>query len=186
MDDASRGRLDQDQLDWLQNTLSGYQNLDNRIVVMHVPPFDPRNPGDGHAMDEKKADALMSILKKGHVTQIFASHIHGYFHGQWEGIPYWISGGAGARLAGDDPNHYFFHYLQVKADGPHVTAKVIRLHVGSGIGWGRIPYEAKRWLRNWAYFKHVSLALIIALIALLAIHLSALRAWNSSRRSARP
>ena len=49
----------------------------------------------------------MALFKKYKVTHIFAGHIHGYYTGTWDGMPYTITGGAGAQLYGSDPEHVF-------------------------------------------------------------------------------
>jgi hypothetical protein len=54
---------------------------------------------------ESAATELAVLFRKYRVTRIFTSHIHGYFTGQWQGIPYTITGGAGAELVGNDPHH---------------------------------------------------------------------------------
>ena len=67
----------------------------------------------------------MDVLRGHRITHIFCSHIHGYFTGDWEGIPYTISGGAGAPLVGTDPAHFFYHYLKVRVRGGTVTVEPV-------------------------------------------------------------
>ena len=61
------------------------------------------------------------------MTHIFAGHIHGYFAGEWDGVPYTITAGAGAPLYGTDPKHFFHHYLKVTLQGGEVQIKVQRI-----------------------------------------------------------
>jgi hypothetical protein len=48
---------------------------------------------------------LLKLLQKYNVTMVFAGHIHGYFRGEWEGVPYIVTGGAGAELVGLNKEH---------------------------------------------------------------------------------
>ena len=81
---------------------------------MHEPPYDPR-PGHRHAL-EGGAEQLVAILGRHHVSAVFASHIHGYLTDDLDGVPEYITGGAGAEL---DMPESGFHYLlcTVAADG---------------------------------------------------------------------
>ena len=73
------------------------------------------------------ASRLAALFKKYRVTHIFAGHIHSYFTGTWDGVPYTISAGAGAPLYGTDPEHFFYHYLKVNVKGDKVQVQVRRL-----------------------------------------------------------
>jgi hypothetical protein len=61
------------------------------------------------------------------VTHIFAAHIHSYFSGDWNGVPYTITAGAGAPLYGTDPAHFFYHYLKVTLKDGRVQVRVQRV-----------------------------------------------------------
>ena len=77
--------------------------------------------------DIKNAKKLLSILKSGNVTMVFCGHIHGYFKGEWNGVPYIITGGAGAELVGLDPKHYFYHYIKVHVTKESVSYELVKL-----------------------------------------------------------
>ncbi|PLV60109.1 metallophosphoesterase [Thermotoga sp. KOL6] len=121
--------IDAYQLEWLKNELGKSQSWRYRFVFMHVPIFDPRvKKQPGHSMKNlKKAQDLLSLLKKYHVTRVFAGHIHGYFEGEWDGVPYTITGGAGAELFGIDPEHYFYHFIKVHVTPENVSYEIIKL-----------------------------------------------------------
>ncbi len=74
---------------------------------MDVPPFDPRGNGFSECLPEKDKKDLLDLFRRYNVMHAFASHIHGYFAGVCEGISYTITGGAGGRLKGSDPEHFF-------------------------------------------------------------------------------
>ena len=67
------------------------------------------------------------MFKKYRVSHIFAAHIHSFFEGQWDGVPYTITAGAGAKLYGADPQHFFYHYTKVTVKGDRVQTQVHRL-----------------------------------------------------------
>jgi hypothetical protein len=125
-DDASE-KLTDAEAQWLDGELQSARDCANRLVILHVPPFDPRGGGNHHCLDAGSARRLMEILKRGKATRILTGHIHGYYTGDWEGIPFVISGGGGAKLADTDPRHGFFHYLMVRVRGEKVEAEVRRM-----------------------------------------------------------
>jgi 3',5'-cyclic AMP phosphodiesterase CpdA len=122
--DPKRG-LSPEQLQWLEKELQKSQAGKTRLVFLHIPLFDPwgglKHP---HALAPEAADRLLALLKKYQVTRVFAGHIHGYYKGSWDGVPYTISGGAGAPLYGKNPRHVFYHYLGVTIQGGKVQVRV--------------------------------------------------------------
>ncbi|WP_168719613.1 metallophosphoesterase [Thermosulfurimonas marina] len=113
LDDAA-SKLNLKERSWLEGELRKSRDLcDHRLVFLHIPLYDPR-PHEYHCLPEKEAKFLSRVFRDYGVSHVFAGHIHGYFHGNWNGLPYTISGGAGARLYGGDPRHFFYHYLKVK------------------------------------------------------------------------
>lgn len=123
-DNAKEG-LGPEQFRWLEKELKKSQAYKTRLVFLHIPLFDPR-------ADEKKPCALpsaescrlLALLQQYKVTQVFAAHIHSYYAGKWDGLPYVITGGAGAPLYGKDPQHAFYHYLKVTLQGRQVKIEV--------------------------------------------------------------
>ena len=128
-DSTNESGFDRADLQWLKNELSKAQGAEARFVFMHIPPFDPR--GGRAYLPEKDRNDLLDSFKRYRVTHLFASHIHGYFSGLWEGIPYTITGGAGARLQGNDPEHFFHHYTKVRVNNGKVEVVVRHIHAQS-------------------------------------------------------
>lgn len=115
LNNAAKEGLGEAEWIWLREELAKARSASRRLVFLHVPLFDPRRDrAKPHAMPEIPARRLLSLFKEYQVSHVFAGHIHGYYAGEWEGIPYTISGGAGVPLAGSDPRHYFFHYVKVR------------------------------------------------------------------------
>jgi hypothetical protein len=112
---------------WLEDELQKAQASKVRFIFMHVPPFDPRGNGLNKCLPEKDREDLLDLFRRYNITHLFASHIHGYFSGVWEGISYTITGGAGGRLQGDDPEHFFHHYVKVRVNNGNVEIAVRRI-----------------------------------------------------------
>jgi len=119
--------VDEPQLRWLTGELQRAQTAKTRLVFLHIPLFDPPGALHHHTLPPAVGRKLADLFQQYRVTHVFAGHIHGYFPGQWDGVPFTITGGGGVPLAGADPEHYFYHYLKVKLEGNKVRIKVQRL-----------------------------------------------------------
>ena len=126
LDNAER-YLDRGQWQWLTKELEQTKPFQSRLVFLHYPIIHPSRKDSRHSLEEREGRQLTGLLRLQGVTHIFAGHIHGYLTGQWDGIPYTITGGGGAPLSGRDPNHYFFHYLKVSVQGKEPIIQVQRL-----------------------------------------------------------
>jgi serine/threonine-protein phosphatase CPPED1 len=115
------------QWGWLEKELKRSRSYKTRLVFLHTPLFDPRGGDKRHCLPEAAGRRLAALLRQYRVTHIFAGHIHSYFTGNWDGVPYTITGGAGAPLYGTDPNHFFHHYLKVTLQGGEVHVEVQRI-----------------------------------------------------------
>jgi serine/threonine-protein phosphatase CPPED1 len=167
LDDADERGLDWWQKRWLEAELSRSQSSKHRLIFMHVPLYDPRGGTHHHCLPGEAADELAQLFRKYNVTHIFASHIHGYFQGQWNGIPYTITGGAGAELWGNDPNHFFFHYIGVQIHDEALQIEVKSLPSPAYESMARMVYFV--WLYLYAFLRihgiELALLLIIASLA---------------------
>jgi 3',5'-cyclic AMP phosphodiesterase CpdA len=115
------------QMAWLEGELRKSRAYKTRLVFLHVPLFDPRGGENHHCLPETTGRRLAALFRQYRVTHIFAGHIHSYFAGNWDGVPYTITGGAGAPLYGTDPKHFFYHYLKVTLQGGKVHVEVQRI-----------------------------------------------------------
>jgi len=128
LDTSARFQFDKTERQWLETELQRSQASKLRLVFMHLPLFDPRGrPEFVKCLSEKDGKDLLDLFRRYHVTHFFASHIHGYFSGDWEGVPYTITGGAGAGLHGKDPQHFFHHYIKIHVSGDEVGMEVKRI-----------------------------------------------------------
>ncbi|KPK57396.1 MAG: hypothetical protein AMK73_10205 [Planctomycetes bacterium SM23_32] len=121
--DDARKLCAPEDLGWLDRTLSlRRQQYRQCFVYMHVPPVDPR-PGSRHALPADDAERLMAVLRKHDITAIFAGHIHSYLETAVDGIPLYITGGAGGtRDEPLGPHHYLL--CEVREDGRFDVRKV--------------------------------------------------------------
>ena len=113
LDATTEAGFDQAEREWLEDELQKAQSFQARFVFLHVPLLDPRGNGFNKCLPEKDGKDLLDLFRRYQVTHVFASHIHGYFSGVWEGVPYTVTGGAGGGLQGSDPQHFFYHYMKV-------------------------------------------------------------------------
>jgi len=127
VNDADPNGVGEPQWLWLENELKKSQAFKTRLVFLHVPLFDPRGGENHHCLPEATGRRLAALFRQYRVTHIFAGHIHSYFAGHWDGVPYTITGGAGAPLYGTDPKHFFYHYLKVTLKDGRVQIRVRRV-----------------------------------------------------------
>ena len=113
VNDNLKTGLGETQMAWLENELRKSQAYKIRLVFFHVPLFDPRGSNFHHALSPETGRRLAALLRQYRVTHIFAGHIHSYYSGNWDGVPYTITAGAGAPLYGtystttDDMKTYY-------------------------------------------------------------------------------
>lgn len=124
LDATSELGFDRAERQWLEDELREAQVSKARFVFMHVPPFNPT----GTYPPQKDWKDLLELFRRYNVTHLFASHIHGYFSGVQEGVPYTITGGAGAKLLGSDPQHFFHHYMKVHVNNGKVELTIRRIN----------------------------------------------------------
>ena len=164
LDDANEKGLDRWQRIWIERELKRSKGLcTQRLVFFHVPLYDPRRGHHRHCLPEEAAHDLLNLFQDYGVSHIFSSHIHGFFQGNWGGIPYIITGGAGAELVGTDPNHYFFHYLKVKVVNGNLQIKVKRLPSPKYERLDRLAYAL--WLYVYAFLRIHGVEMALLLIS---------------------
>ena len=181
LDDANMVRIDPPQMVWLKQQLVAAQAYSHVFVFLHVPlltpgkKFEPANTKlekkllrvlEYHPSlaDKQQVNELLTLFHEYHVTRVFASHIHGYFTGDWKGIPYTITGGAGAELMGTDPEHYFYHYVIVHINGEKVTTSIVRFPSPPAELWDRLVHAATLYTHAFIVTNGPSIGFIALLI----------------------
>jgi len=103
--DDSTDTLNQENISFLENELK-YDG--NKLVFLHVPPFDPR-PSGSHNM--KDGEEFMQIMKDNKISNVFSGNIHMYYQTIRDNTRYIITGGGGSPLHTTEENGGFHHYL---------------------------------------------------------------------------
>jgi len=99
---------------WLRDELDKSGSNRPVLLFMHHPLFDPRGNGLHHCLQPAASGRLLAIFSRYRVDHIFAGHVHGYWKGAWNNIPYTVSGGGGAMLAVDKPSHGLYHFFKIR------------------------------------------------------------------------
>lgn len=140
--DNARGVFSKESVDFLSNSLKSGTGLPgnqgpqqrswrNAIVVFHEPPAVGR--WRVHSMYDDahggRGGAVMKLLSAFNVSAVFLGHIHLYDEMQIGGVPYIISGGAGAPLY----SRFGFGRAQHGFTVVHVSR--------AGVSWHWVPLE---------------------------------------------
>jgi 3',5'-cyclic AMP phosphodiesterase CpdA len=133
LDAITEADFDKKERQWLENELQKSQASKACFVFMHVPVIDPRGGIFHKSLPDKDQQDLLDLFRRYKVTHLFASHLHGYFSGIWEGVPYTLTGGAGARLQGTDPEHFFHHYVKVHVSQGKADIMVRRIDTANTV-----------------------------------------------------
>ena len=175
LDDSNEENIDPWQLRWFKGELENSKNFKHTFVFMHVPVYDPRKKMEeqpGHSLkDPGSAREVLDLMKQYSIDMVFAGHIHGYFKGNWEGVPYTITGGGGAEMLYSDPEHYFYHYLQVNIDGDKVSYNTIKIHSPDFNFIDRIAAFIWIYLYSFIVINYWILLLLVALSVLLVAYI---------------
>lgn len=115
--------------DWVKTVLKHLRPMfKNCILLMHVPPNDPR-PGKNYDMDRDDKKTLKEITKY-RITAIFAGHIHEFIKSEWGGIPLYIAPSSGQETRGLSQE---FGYILCRIT-PENNLEVKHIKVPSGNG----------------------------------------------------
>ena len=134
LSDEKRG-IDEDDWQYLEQELAK-PGARHTFVFMHVPPLyvtEAVLPEDGRGFT-KKQDEFRELMARMKVDHVFLGHIHGFGSVIINGIPYTVTGGAGAslteRLASDAKVHNFI-LVRVTPQGVQTEAFVLRANTWS-------------------------------------------------------
>ncbi len=118
-----------EQLAWLEETLSGLEGEKTVIAFAHVPPGAPLDVGRGgfQARETESAREMLDILARAGSPVLYCGHIHAYMLYSSGPPRVVVSGGAGADPHLSEQSGGFHHFLRVTVDGGEVSEEVIRL-----------------------------------------------------------
>jgi 3',5'-cyclic AMP phosphodiesterase CpdA len=130
--ETERGRIGAAQFDWLGRQL-GDAGRRHVFIFFHQPLF----PVDGHvgnSLDRYplERDRLheLFVTYKGVIKGIFQGHEHLYNFEERDGVPYYITGGAGAELYVPPALGGFYHYLLVRVHKDDVSVSLRKVYAG--------------------------------------------------------
>jgi serine/threonine-protein phosphatase CPPED1 len=138
-------RLTESDLQFLERELSK-PGVKHKFVVMHVPAHLVQQYGKPKMTKKRgftqNAEAFHALMVRQGVRGVFFGHDHGFAYRLIDGVPYMITGGAGAELYFKyNWLEQFHHYLVVRVTPKGVTRELVRLDgdrwVRSQIGDGR-------------------------------------------------
>jgi hypothetical protein len=136
-----------EEMAWLRNELIKSQRYTHVFALMHIPLYDPiKGELIQSAYDKKPAKELLDLFNKYHIDMVFTAHQHGYFTGKWGNTPYTVTGGAGAELGGDDPKHFFHHFVLVHVKAKDVTYEVKKVGISSTSLIGQFMHNMKEFI----------------------------------------
>ena len=128
------------QWEWLRQDLAGARPQSRHIFIFgHKPPVSPFRLGgpdtvsnlpEGHGTswsNPKAASEFIQLVADYKVDAVFSGHIHMYNRLDIQGIPYFITAGAGASLYAPPESGGFYHYLRCRVNGDQISYEVVKL-----------------------------------------------------------
>jgi 3',5'-cyclic AMP phosphodiesterase CpdA len=125
--ETGKGRILNDQLSWLVETLSSSEER-FKLVFIHRPLFVPMDSlKRGRVMDRYplERDLLHRLFLRTGVKAVFQGDDHRYDRMEKDGILYLITGGGGAPLASLKIRGGFFHYVWISVQQEKVEGEVV-------------------------------------------------------------
>jgi Icc protein len=134
--------IGEDQFRWLESTLRQLRgSFPHIFVVMHVPPFDPRQ-GKGYCLPAPVGKRFMHLMERFRVDYVFSGHIHCYSREVINGVTY-----IGSPSAGGTPrcaDSLYYGYIQVVVRGQGLKDSVIKVEDDWWLQLkGNIQYELR-------------------------------------------
>ncbi len=189
LDDANEIQLEESQMSWLKQQLKAAKNFKYKFILLHVPFYDPRKKATArplfsipvlreyefhHSLDNKRqVKELIALFEKYQVTYIFASHIHAWYEGKWGGIPFTITGGAGAELVGNHQQHDFYHYLKITIDTNGSHQKLVKLPTPDFEWIDRLTHDVWIYIYSFFVIHFLDSVIVLTLIYLLGYFFAA-------------
>lgn len=128
------------QWEWLCRDLTYARPRSQHIFIFgHKPPVSPFQVGgpntetkmtDGRGSswgNPADAEDFMKLAAKFQVDAVFSGHIHMYNRMDVQGIPYFITAGAGAGFYAPAESGGYYHYMRCRVAGGQVDYEVVKL-----------------------------------------------------------
>ncbi len=112
--DNSKRVFESETLDFLKESLEGYQRK-NILILFHIPPPNSFSPNSMKIEEWQKLKAIMEPYKAS-IRYILSGHVHSFFEDDLDGYKVIVTAGGGARLEFfgrlPDKNSSFHHVLR--------------------------------------------------------------------------
>lgn len=116
--------ISEDQFRWLEGTLLNLRGrFSHLFVVMHVPPFDPRE-GKSYSLPAPIGKRFMQLMERFRVDYVFSGHLHCYFRKVINGVTYIGSPSAGGTPRCLNPP---YGYIQVAVHAQGLKDSVVKV-----------------------------------------------------------
>lgn len=122
LNDVDPRGIESNQIPFLEQELAKGRNCLTRLIFMHLPLYD-RKRGESfrHGLNPEASEKLLRVFKRYNATHIFAAYgADGYAEGQWDGIPYTLTGGGRAGQEGD---RFSSHFVKARLRGGMVAVE---------------------------------------------------------------
>lgn len=116
--DTSFETIDDNQLNWLSDTLQKIRPLFKHCVIFtHVPPFDIKPEiKSNHSLDKISAQKLYNIVKNHKINMMIFGHVHYYSQDKFAGIPVYTVPSSG-QIIRDPTNKYGYVHIEFDKNG---------------------------------------------------------------------
>ena len=125
---------------WLCQDLAAARPRSKHIFIFgHKPPLSPFQAGgpdtvtnmtDGHGSSWGNPDDAAEFMKLAvtyKIDAVFSGHIHIYSRMDMQGIPYFITAGAGAGLYAPPESGGYYHYMRCRVAGGQVEFEIVKI-----------------------------------------------------------
>jgi len=134
-------RLGNGQEAWLSAQLGSAAGL--RVFVFFHSPLFPVDGHRGSSLDKHRADRdrlhALFVRYRDQIKGVYSGHEHVYSFQEKDGVPYYITGGAGAPLYAKPAEGGFNHFLVVRVTAGGVTTELRRLEPAPGKPAAEVP-----------------------------------------------
>lgn len=114
--DTSEGKLDNEQLGWLENTLNIIRpKFKYCVIFSHVPPINPEGKLS-KTLQPGEAKKLAQAIAGKNITILLFGHTHDYTKTEFMGVPMYISPSSGQEIR-SDIDKYGYMNITVSPDG---------------------------------------------------------------------
>jgi predicted phosphodiesterase len=127
-----RTGIPEEEMNWYIADLEANRNDRNTFIFTHIPVSSSGLP-QGHVAGElgkagrESGERMVAESARARTRAFFFGHIHAYLRYQLNGVPAYITGGAGARLHLIEILGGYYHYLLVTVSGEDINVEVVRV-----------------------------------------------------------